>query len=365
VAARRAVLAAGLEAAALRREGEAAAAAERLRGAADLRTEHDRLALRAATATADAARAADRIEAEQDRAASFADCERRLDLLRQYRGVIQANGGIADALLRLARRDLEWAINDALTEIGASFSACLSEDFTLLHRARGPPGENGLSSANDDAWVESSLASGYQRFAISLAARLALWRLAEVPLPDCLIVDEGFGACDEGHLDGLAESLAALATVKGGPALVFVVSHVAALAAQIERPLVLTAGPDGSRVANAPLEAALGGLLAGTVGRDGAVALVPEGYRLPSAEERGGTKAPHVICVACAAAVAVADTAEHTRGHRAAATATLAPGAAPGTFTCTACCVAVRAAGVDKHLATKKHRAALSRIRNA
>jgi hypothetical protein len=99
-----------------------------------------------------------------------------------------------------------------------------------------------------------SLASGYQRFALSLAARLAIWRLARAPRADALVIDEGFGACDDEYLASLAGALEALATAPGAPRLIFVVSHVDALKDRVERALEITrhATPAGtsSRIAN-------------------------------------------------------------------------------------------------------------------
>jgi len=100
------------------------------------------------------------------------------------------------------------------------------------------------------AWLPASLGSGYQKFALSLAARLAVWRLSASPRPDAFIIDEGFGACDEEYLEAMAAALEALASAPGGPRLVFLVSHVDSLKARVERPLEITVRAGGSHVAN-------------------------------------------------------------------------------------------------------------------
>jgi hypothetical protein len=114
--------------------------------------------------------------------------------------------------------------------------------WEVSHR---PPGATGSS------WLPASLASGYQKFALNLASRLAVWRLARAPRPDAFIIDEGFGACDADHLESMASALEALACAPGGPRLVFLVSHVDALKARVERALALEVAPGGSRVVNA------------------------------------------------------------------------------------------------------------------
>ena len=78
--------------------------------------------------------------------------------------------------------------------------------------------------------------------------------------PDAIVVDEGFGACDEENLAKIAEALVALAAIPGGPRLVFLVSHVDTLKARLRNALEISVSEaresDGkisrtSRVANA------------------------------------------------------------------------------------------------------------------
>ena len=94
-------------------------------------------------------------------------------------------------------------------------------------------------------WLSASLSSGYQHFVLSLAARLAIWRLARAPRPDAMVIDEGFGACDEDYLDALAGALEALAGAPGGPRLVFIVSHVDGLKVALRASARNRTGPHG------------------------------------------------------------------------------------------------------------------------
>jgi hypothetical protein len=59
---------------------------------------------------------------------------------------------------------------------------------------------------------------GYQKFVLSLAARLTLWRLSAGPRPDAFLLDEGFGSCSADSLSGIVQALEALAATPGGPA---------------------------------------------------------------------------------------------------------------------------------------------------
>jgi hypothetical protein len=96
---------------------------------------------------------------------------------------------------------------------------------------------------------------GYQKFVLSLAARLTLWRLSAGPRPDAFLLDEGFGACSADSLAGIVQALEALAATPGGPRLVFLVTHVEALHVRLERALEITTAPSpggttSSRITN-------------------------------------------------------------------------------------------------------------------
>jgi DNA repair exonuclease SbcCD ATPase subunit/DNA repair exonuclease SbcCD nuclease subunit len=191
-----------------------------------------------ATTSAEAARLEERLRTETARAADYTRASAEKEIIVTYRSVIRPDGGIADVLLERARLDLEKAINESLAAAGAKFVISIDASFELRH---GPPGM---------ATRPVSLASGYQKFALGLAARIALWRLAAVPLPDCLIIDEGFSACDEDNQESMAQCIETLASSAGAPRLVFIVSHIDALKNRIERALTIEVLPGGSRVCN-------------------------------------------------------------------------------------------------------------------
>ena len=212
----------------------------------------DQAATAAVTAATHAAAARAAAAAEATRAAAEADAESRALALRLYRAALRPAGGLTDRLLELARSELASAINGVLAESTAGFSVELDSDFALRLGAAAEPRaavHRGRPSTASPAALPASLASGFQRFAIDLAARVALWRLAEVPLADCLFIDEGFGVCDETNLDSVADFVAGLAAMPAGtaPRLVFAVSHLEAVKARIECPLVILppGGPTG------------------------------------------------------------------------------------------------------------------------
>lgn len=189
----------------------------------------------------EAARLCAELAQESARAAQHREAQARQAALKAYRAILRPAGGIGDRLLDRGRAALNRQINQALRELGARYEAEINPDYSVAIRGASPGAD----------WLPASLGSGYQKFVLSLAARLAIWRLSAAPRPDAFIVDEGFGACDEDYLEAIAVALEALAAAPGGPRLVFVVSHVDGLKARLERALEIEALPAGSRVTNA------------------------------------------------------------------------------------------------------------------
>lgn len=183
---------------------------------------------------------------EKLRSSALSEATKSSEVLYAYRSVIKASGGIADKLLEKSRAGLTLKINAALLELGARFEVDIEPSFEVLHRRVDHPSR----TDNDCTWISVSLASGYQRFILSLATRLAIWRLATATLPDALIIDEGFGACDDDYLATLGEALEALADAPDSPRLIFIVSHVDVLKARLERALTISVTPEGSLVTN-------------------------------------------------------------------------------------------------------------------
>jgi DNA repair exonuclease SbcCD nuclease subunit len=207
--------------------------------------------------------------------------------LKAYRAVLRPAGGIGDRLLDRGRAALNRQVNLALRELGARCEAEINEDYSVSIRT------------SEGDWLPASLGSGYQKFVLSLAARLAVWRLSAAPRPDAFIVDEGFGACDEDYLESMVVALESLAAAPGGPRLVFVVSHVDALKVRLERALEIESLPMGSRVANAlrrQAPASLAQLINAAAAEPAPAAPAPTVMRplLPDAEKVG-----NVYCEVC------------------------------------------------------------------
>jgi len=262
------------------------------------------------------------LKAEETRAGEHAAAVAKQEVLDAYRRVLNPTKGIADYLLEQVRLAYQRRVSEALRELGAEFEVEIREDYSAWARlARG-------------SWISASSTSGYQKFAMSLAMRLAVWRLMRTPRPDAFIIDEGFGSCDEANLAKIASALTALAAAPDGPRLVFVVSHISYLKDRLEQALEIEVGPAGNRVANAePRTAVI------TASAASAASAVPEAKE-PTKSKRTRTKQT------AEAAEPVAPSAEMIEDP-----------ADPAKWYCTVCKVSLEKARTTsaKHILTKKH----------
>jgi DNA repair exonuclease SbcCD ATPase subunit/DNA repair exonuclease SbcCD nuclease subunit len=228
-------------------------AAERRAAAETLKAGRDEAAAAARTA-AEAAAAAQarvygvaktlnslrlRLQTAEELTAGRDAAAREWRLAKARVNLLGANG-IADKMLDRVRGAVEKAMLTALAELGADFEVSLSDKWELVLRNRG-----------NAQWRAIGSASGYQQFAMGLAARLALWRVTLTPKIDAFIIDEGFGTCDAENLQRAAEAITALAGTAGGPRLLLVATHVAELQAKLDRVLVIERLAGGSKVCNA------------------------------------------------------------------------------------------------------------------
>jgi UDP-2,3-diacylglucosamine pyrophosphatase LpxH len=219
------------------------AAARATAAVAAARAEVDSVQSRALRAAPEIGRLEARLAAEEAREAAHTEATFNADVLRAYKLVIKPSGGIADELLQRSRGDLTAAINRALGEIGSAFEVNIDEKFGLQQRP--------LGRKPEARWITAGLASGYQKFELSIATRVALWKLAEVPLPDCLVIDEGFSAGEDKYIENMGEVLTNMSSAPDAPRLIFVVSHVAELKARIEQALTISINAQGvSSVSN-------------------------------------------------------------------------------------------------------------------
>ncbi|WNE41442.1 MAG: 3',5'-cyclic adenosine monophosphate phosphodiesterase CpdA [Mycoplasmataceae bacterium] len=171
----------------------------------------------------------------------LADFQEKSEILSSYRKILDPKTGIADQLLKKSRFYLEDEVNSVLFDCNANFKVSINEDFEL---------NTVFDVDGDETVVSSKLSSGYQKFVLSLAFRTALWKLAEVTLPDCQFIDEGFGSCDEENLNLIIQYIKSSTLFSYSPKINFIVSHIDIMKNAIEEPLFIDVKNSMSRIKN-------------------------------------------------------------------------------------------------------------------
>jgi len=193
-----------------------------------------------AAATEDRAKKAQAdLEKEQKRVSELNDVKEKHEVLIEYKEMISTKRGVGHILLTRIKSSLEQHLNNALRELGATFRARIDADFAVQITNR------------LQEWVQIYSGGGYESFAVGLAARLAVWRLAVSPRPDAIIIDEGFTSCEEAKLEEMATAIESLVAAPDGPRLLFIVTHLPKLKMSIERALEIKLLPTGSQITNA------------------------------------------------------------------------------------------------------------------
>ena len=188
------------------------------------------------------ARLSSEVDYESNRRLKHSESAKNQCIFKLYKNILKPNDGIGDKLLECGRAALENGINAGLVEFGAKFTIRIASDYNIY------------LSNKVGAELAISLGSGYQKFVLSLAARLAIWRLTTHARPDAFIIDEGFGACDDEYLDTMTSALEVLAQSSDGPKLLFVVTHLENMKVKLERVLQIQVRrdttPPGNKVSN-------------------------------------------------------------------------------------------------------------------
>ena len=254
-------------------DAAAAADGEAVKAAAWTRLEAARADLSASTRKAAAARGAveaagavlavaragaEARRAEEDR---LAVSSTRLELLQAYCSAVGQRDGLPAALIARATRGFEEAANDALGALADFYVSVDAECGLRVVRERPVAGRPAPVS------YSVQTVSNFQRLALGLAVRTALFPMASSPVPDALVMDEGFGALDAENLARLVAFLADEARSSYG--LVLVVTHVEPVQLALETALAIERRDGQSFVRFAP-----DGLPAGPTARDVCLGLV-------------------------------------------------------------------------------------------
>ena len=141
----------------------------------------------------------------------------------KYYTMAMDRDGIPYELISKALPTLEGEINNILQQI-VEFTIELKTD-----------GKNviGYISDNGKKW-KMELASGLERFVTSLAIRVALLNISNLPRPNYIAIDEGFGCADKENLSNMS---ALLSHFKSHFDFLWIVSHLDAMKDMVDHQL--------------------------------------------------------------------------------------------------------------------------------
>lgn len=162
--------------------------------------------------------------------------EENLAIALAYRRILAPKTGLAGMLLDEARGGVEERINRTLSSMESSFRVAITPDYEMY-----------LVDNATKVEVPPALGSGYQQFALDLAVRAALGQISQVPIPACMLIDEGFGCLDEANLMRVADALATIAAADPR-ILILAVTHREDLSAQFAKQLTIETGLGPSRI---------------------------------------------------------------------------------------------------------------------
>ena len=132
---------------------------------------------------------------QQDLRAKLVEAERLEETYEAYNQYALAIGrdGIPYEIVKKITPNIETEVNNILSQI---------VDFNIMLEVEGKNINGKLVYDYDRSWpLENS--SGMERFISSLAIRVALMNVSNLPKPNFLIIDEGFGVLDAEHLSSM------------------------------------------------------------------------------------------------------------------------------------------------------------------
>lgn len=190
-------------------------------------------------AAADARVAKMELEVAEEQAPIAADLDHRLGVAGPFVGALEeparllTDGKFVGAVVKRKQRALLGVASELLGSMTTGRFGS-SDGFQVVDQLSGQP-------------RDVKTLSGGETFLASLALGLALVELAGRGggRLEALFLDEGFGSLDA---NALVEAMDALASQAEGGRLVAVISHLRAVAENMERVLIVTKGPSGSEL---------------------------------------------------------------------------------------------------------------------
>lgn len=169
----------------------------------------------------------------EDKIVEIKKLERSNQLYTLYTEAV-CRDGLQYKLISQTLPDIENQVNNILSEI---------VDFTVSFQT---DGKNVVTYIvyEDKKWP-LELASGLERFVSSLAIRVALITISNLPRPNFLAIDEGFGCADADHLSAMSTLFSYL---KNHFDFVWVISHLDALKDMVDNRVEIVKDNGFSRI---------------------------------------------------------------------------------------------------------------------
>jgi DNA repair exonuclease SbcCD nuclease subunit len=145
-------------------------------------------------------------------------------LIDLYRTVLDERKGIPMLLLKRNITAFRNSVNQTLAQF-TDMQLVIDDDLNIGVK---------IGAFHQDEPIE--MGSGYQKFVISLAARVALIHVSNTPLLNGLIIDEGFSSLDFENRELAVDFLKELGSYHE---LLFIISHLEALQVAMDRPLII------------------------------------------------------------------------------------------------------------------------------
>jgi DNA repair exonuclease SbcCD ATPase subunit len=130
------------------------------------------------------------------------DLEEKYEAYKYYLMAVNKDGVSYDLISRILST-VESEVNDILSQI---------VDFTIVFEMDGKMVNNYICYGDDKSW-SLELASGMERFISSLAIRIALTNISNLPRANFIAIDEGFGTLDSDNLNSLYSFLQYLKSI--------------------------------------------------------------------------------------------------------------------------------------------------------
>jgi exonuclease SbcC len=120
------------------------------------------------------------------------DLEEKYEAYKYYLMAVDKNGVSYDLISKILTK-VESEVNNILSQI---------VDFQIIFDMDGKNINNYIAYDNDKSWA-LEMASGMEKFISGLAIRIALTNISNLPRPNFIAIDEGWGTMDSDNLNSL------------------------------------------------------------------------------------------------------------------------------------------------------------------